>query len=72
MIHPDRKIRCGPFTELQLPIELLLEYQKRHKSKENNILNIQNLQRYKNHVEKIDSFRVDYPKQLEVPRHDLS
>ena len=66
MINPDGKIRCGPFTESQMPIELLLEYHKKHRREDKNIPNIKNLRRYQAHVDKIRSFSVDFPKQLEV------
>jgi hypothetical protein len=70
MMYPARKkITCGPFTESKLPVELLLEYQNRHQNKDKNIPNDQNLHRYKIHIDKIKSFRVDYPKQVQVLRN---
>jgi hypothetical protein len=69
-MYPTRKrIACGPFTESELPVELLLEYQNRHQSKDKNIPNDQNLRRYKIYMDKIESFRVNYPKQVQILRN---
>jgi hypothetical protein len=65
MINADRKIRCGPFTESEMPIELLLEYHNKHRREDNNTPNSQNHLRYRAHLDKIRSFSVDYHKRLE-------
>jgi hypothetical protein len=59
-IHPDGKIKCGPFKESELSVELLLEYRKKHgfKKNDNNGLN------YENALIKIKSFCEDCPEQF--------
>jgi hypothetical protein len=64
-----KRITCGPFTESELPVELLLEYQNKHQSKDKSIPNDQNLRRYRIYMDKIESFRVDYPKQVQILRN---
>jgi hypothetical protein len=41
MVNPDRKIRCGPFSESDMPIELLLDYHNKHRKEDNNTPNSQ-------------------------------
>lgn len=59
-IHPNGKIKCGPFKESELSPELLLEYRKKHgiKKNENNGLS------KKEDLNKIISFCYDCPEQL--------
>ena len=64
-MHPDGKIRCGPFTESQIPIELLLEYHRRHQSKNDKTPNAQDVDNYHAKLNEIRSFRDYYPKQIE-------
>jgi hypothetical protein len=65
IMHPDGKIRCGPVTESQMPIELLLEYHRRHQSKNDKTPNTQDVDNYNAKLNKIRSFRDYYPKQIE-------
>jgi len=76
IIHHDGKIRCGPFTESQMPIELLLEYRRRHQIKNDKTSNRLDVHSYNAKLNKIRSFCIYYPKQIERLRnicyHELS
>ena len=61
IVHGKKAKRCGPFKESELPLELLVQYRKKHENKKVDNVNDQN---WENNMIKINSCFLEISKKL--------
>ena len=67
IVHGKKVKRCGPFKESELPLELLTQYRKKHKTASLQIeANGTNNQDYRDNWMKIKSYLSEIPERLET------